>query len=68
MCRKIRCDGEFEKKLQNFLGTKQYMSFGYEFWLAKSKGTLRACLDALKNSKVYKILYHIESFNTCIEH
>ena len=53
MCRKIRCDGEFEKKLQNFLGTKQYMSFGYEFWLAKSKGTLRACLDALKNSKVY---------------
>ena len=29
---------------------------------------LRACLDALKNSKVYKILRHIESCSTCIEH
>ena len=29
---------------------------------------LRPCLDALKNPKVYKILHHIESYGTYIEH
>ena len=29
---------------------------------------LRPCLDVPKNLKIYKILYHIKSCGTCMEH